>query len=89
MRGMAIIRAVQGPRLCAYVLAALVVIEIVMVGVLAGATGQPMTTLVVGSVLQSVPASPRRGGGPAAAGTGSVRCWSSSLRWRSPFLSAI
>ena len=52
---MAAIRAVQGPRLCAYVLAALVVIEIVAVGVVAATTGQPMTRHVVGSVLSLFP----------------------------------
>ena len=52
---MSAIRAVQGPRLCAYVLAALVVIEIVAVGVVAATTGQPMTRHVVGSVLSLFP----------------------------------
>ena len=44
MSGMAL------PRLSAYVLAALVVIEIVAVGVIAVAADQPMARFVVGSV---------------------------------------
>ena len=43
------------PRVSAYVLAALVVIEIVAVGVMAVAVDQPMTRFVVGSVFSLFP----------------------------------